>query len=148
MRAPLPQPDLPPTRPVVRALLFAGGTLALILGTVGALLPLLPTTPFVLLAAGSYARASPRAHRWLRANRFFGPICRSGEEGRYLPPRAKVMAVTVTVLSFGATLLFALDAWWLRAIVGALGLAVLVWLLRMPSEPRTTKDVPSPPRAG
>lgn len=140
MRAPSPPPSIPPTRPVVRALLFAGGSLALILGTVGTVLPLLPTTPFVLLAAGCYARASPRAHRWLRANRFFGPICRSGEEGRYLPARAKAVAVTVTALSFGATLLFALHAWWPRAIVGALGLAVLVWLLRMPTEPRPTTD--------
>ena len=101
----------------MRILLFIGGSMSLVLGVLGAVLPLLPTAPFVLLAAGCYARAHPGAHRWLRNNRFFGPICRSGEEGRYLPPRAKAFAVGVTVLSFGVTIIFALHAWWLRALV-------------------------------
>ncbi len=119
----------------MRVLLFIAGSLSLVLGVLGAFLPLLPTTPFVLLTAGCYARASPRAHAWLRNNRFFGPICRSGEEGRYLPPRAKAVAITVTLLSFGATIIFALELWWLRLIVGALGVAVLTWLFRLPTQP-------------
>ena len=88
--------DRPPGQPslAVRALLIFAGTASLVLGVLGLILPTLPTTPFVLLAAGCFARAWPPAHRWLRANRFFGPICRSGEEGRYLPPRAKALAAS------------------------------------------------------
>ncbi len=131
--APRPQVE---TTPLVRLLLFLGGSLALILGVVGAVLPLLPTTPFVLLAAGCYARAHPPAYRWLRSNRHFGPICRSGREGRYLPPRAKAIALGVTAVSFGITLVFGAKAWWLRGVVAALAAGVLIWLLRMPTAPR------------
>jgi hypothetical protein len=128
-------PSVPETALAVRILLGVGGTLALGLGVLGAFLPLLPTTPFVLLAAGCYARAWPRAHRWLRANRFFGPICRSGKEGRYLPPRAKGAAIVFTVLSFGATIVFAVHTWLLRALLIALGLGVILWLASIPTEP-------------
>jgi uncharacterized membrane protein YbaN (DUF454 family) len=135
-----PAPDRPRRSLAVRVLLLAGGTLSLALGVVGVILPLLPTTPFVLLAAGCYARASPPAHRWLRENRFFGPICRSGVEGRYLPPRAKAFAIVFTVASFGATIVFALETWPLRALLAALGLVVLVWLVRLPTQPRTARE--------
>ena len=134
-----PTPELVgPSRhsPPVRALLLVGGTLALVLGVIGVVLPLLPTTPFVLLAAGCYSRAWAPAHRWLRANRFFGPICRSGVEGRYLPPRAKAFAIVLTVISFGATIVHAVSAWWLRVLLGAVGLLVLAWLIRLPTKPK------------
>lgn len=137
----------PPVRRLplaVRMLLLAGGTLSLALGILGVVLPLLPTTPFVLLAAGCYARGWAPAHRWLRANRFFGPICRSGVEGRYLPPRAKAVAIAFTVASFGATITFALHSWPLRALVAAIGLLVTAWLVRLPTQPRPR---PAPVRA-
>ncbi len=138
---PEPPPERPPLSVPVRVLLVGGGTLALVLGAVGVVLPLLPTTPFVLLAAGCYARAWAPAHRWLRKNRFFGPICRSGVEGRYLPPRAKAVAVGLTVLSFGATISFAVASWPLRIVLALLGLAVTTWLARLPTRPATA---PSP----
>ena len=126
MSAPLP----------LRACLVLGGTASLVLGVIGIVVPLLPTTPFVLLAAGCYARAWPPAHRWLRANRFFGPICRSGEEGRHLPPRAKAIAIGLTLASFGGTIAFAVSAWPARAILAVLGALVLAWLVRLPTRPR------------
>ena len=129
-------PQSPHPAPVMRLLLFIGGSLALAAGVLGAFLPLLPTTPFVLLAAGCYSRGYSPAHRWLRENRYFGPICRSGQEGRYLPPRAKAIALTLTTLSFGATILFAVNAWWLRGLLLGVGAAVLIWLVRMPTVPR------------
>ncbi len=127
--------------PVARLLLFIGGSLALAAGVLGAFLPLLPTTPFVLLAAGCYSRGYAPAHRWLRESRYFGPICRSGQEGRYLPPRAKAIALTLTTLSFGATMVFAVKAWWLRGLIFAIGVAVVTWLLRMPTTPRVPVPV-------
>ena len=132
--SPDPQ-DLPRTSWPLRVLLLTGGTLSLVLGIIGAFVPLLPTTPFVLLAAGCYARSWPPAHRWLRRNRFLGPICRSAEEGRYLPPRTKVVAVGLTVLSFTVTIVFALKGWPLRCALATLGLILLAWLLHLPSRP-------------
>ncbi len=119
----------------VRAALIVGGTVSLAFAVLGVILPLVPTTPFVLLAAGCYARAWEPAHRWLRSNRFFGPICRSGEEGRYLPPRAKAAAIVFTLLSFGLTTVFATQSWILRGVLIALCLAVTAWLASMPTEP-------------
>ena len=135
--APTPPHDARRLPLAVRILLLAGGTLSLVLGVVGVVLPLLPTTPFVLLAAGCYARAWPPAHRWLRANRVFGPMCRSGVEGRYLPPRAKVVAIVLTVASFGVTITFAVGAWPLRVALVVIGLLVTAWLARLPTQPRT-----------
>ena len=59
-------------RACVRILLIVSGTLFVALGLVGAFIPLLPTTPFLLLAAGCYVRSSPRLYRWLMTHRIFG----------------------------------------------------------------------------
>ena len=117
-------------RPSLRqALLVAAGLLALGLGLIGVVLPGLPTTPFVLLAAACFARASPRLHRWLTHHRFLGPMVRDWEAHRSLPLRVKWIAI----LMMGAMVL--LSAWqlggrpWLQGTVLALGLvgAWVVW---------------------
>ena len=135
-----PTSEEPRARLGVRVLLVAAGSIALVLGLLGIFLPLLPTTPFVLLAAGCYARAWPAAHRWLRANRTLGPICRSGEEGRYLPLRAKLVAIGLTLASFGATIFFFVEPWPLRALLATIWLVVTAWLVRMPTEPRPAPE--------
>jgi len=116
-----------------RWLLVVGGSVALALGVLGVLVPLLPTAPFVLLAAWCYARAWPAAHRWLRTNRLFGPICRRSPNGRYLSPRAKSAAIVLTLASFGTTIGFAVDSWPLRIALAVLGLVVVTLILRLPS---------------
>ena len=92
MNEPEPSPELPDTPLALRVTLVVGGVASLGLGILGIVLPLLPATPFILLAAGCFARAWPAAHRWVLNNEVLGPICRAGQEGRYLPPRAKRMA--------------------------------------------------------
>jgi len=62
--------------PAVRALLWSAGSLCVALGVIGLFLPVLPTTPFMLLAAACYARASERFYRWLLTHRVFGPTVR------------------------------------------------------------------------
>lgn len=134
-----PEADLNTPLPL-RVTLFALGTVSLVLGVLGVILPLLPTTPFILLAAGCYARAWPAAHHWIRANRFFGPIVNSGAEGRYLPVRAKAIALGLTVASFGGTLWCTALDWPWKAALLVLGAGVTTWLARLPTEPRSVPE--------
>jgi uncharacterized membrane protein YbaN (DUF454 family) len=82
----------------VRALLWLAGTISLALGLVGVVLPGLPTTPFVLLAAACYAKASPRLHAWLLNHRLTGPMLRDWEAHRSLTRRTKTVAVSSMTL--------------------------------------------------
>ncbi|MCQ0093605.1 YbaN family protein [Roseovarius sp. M141] len=94
---PPPSPDnnARPGGSVLRALWVCVGTVSLALGAVGVILPLLPTTPFVLLAAFAFARSAPRLRAWLTDNRVFGPIIMDWEARGVIAPRYKAMACTV-----------------------------------------------------
>ena len=95
------------------------GTLALVLGIVGVVLPGLPTTPYVLLAAACYLRASPRAHAWLLRNPIFGPMLREWEQHRSVSRPVKGMALMTMVLSAGFSIWFFAGQPWLQS--GVLG---------------------------
>jgi uncharacterized protein len=84
--------------PISRWCLWSGGCLALSLGVVGVFLPLVPTTPFLLLASYCFVRVSPRAHRWLLTHRWFGPYLQDWEQYRGVRRSVKWLA-TATVLT-------------------------------------------------
>lgn len=69
------------------------GLTSLALGIAGIVLPLLPTTPFVLLAAWAFANGSPRLHAWLLANKTFGPLISNWERHGAISRRAKLLAI-------------------------------------------------------
>lgn len=119
----------PLARPV-RWLLWLAGTIALGLGLVGVVLPGLPTTPFVLLAAACYARASPRLHQRMRENAWIGPMLRDWETDRSLTRRVKTIALASMAVMVAASI------WTLRMhpalqvlllAGGALGIWVVGW---------------------
>ena len=90
-------------RPNRAAVLFLkiAGTLSLIIGGAGIILPLLPTTPFLLLAAACYARSSERGYRWLLYNRWFGSYIRNWHEGKGIPMKAKALSILFLTLTMG-----------------------------------------------
>jgi uncharacterized membrane protein YbaN (DUF454 family) len=77
------------------------GGIAVVLAILGVFLPLLPTTPFLLLASACFARGSTRLHRWLLNNRVFGEYIRNYEQGRGIPLRGKVTALAMLWASIG-----------------------------------------------
>ena len=79
-----------------RWLLVAVGVVSVGLGTVGIFVPLLPTTPFLLLAAACFVRSSDRLHDWLMGHRLYGPIVRGYREHRALPASSKAIILVFT----------------------------------------------------
>jgi uncharacterized membrane protein YbaN (DUF454 family) len=118
---------------LVRGLLWLAGSVSLALGVLGIVLPGLPTTPFVLLAAACYARASPRLHAALLQHRLTGPMLRDWEAHRSLTRRTKAVAVGAMLLMVGVS------AWtWQGTAAAQLGVALLglvgtVVVLRIPT---------------
>lgn len=108
------------------------GTVALAAGVVGVAVPLLPTTPFVLAAAGCYLRGSSRMHRLLVANRLFGKVLCDYQEGRGISWRVRLASLTFLWASLaGSFLLFPLPALALPLLV-AVGAAVSFHVVRLP----------------
>ncbi len=120
----------------MRGVFLALGTVALVLGVLGIFLPLLPTTPFVLLAAACYARGSRRFYAWLLAQRTFGPIVHEWQHHRSIPYRTKLTAVVLMSLTLGTSIVFFVKPVWLKVALAAMGVGLAVWLYRMPSRDR------------
>lgn len=117
-----------------RSAWFAGGVTALALGLVGVFLPLLPTTPFVILAAACFAQSSPRLHDWLLRHPLFGPAIRDWRNHRAIPPGAKKAAVAAMAAAFALSLFLRLPVWVLLA-QGAVLLIAGGWIVTRPSGP-------------
>ena len=95
------------------------------------MLPVLPTTPFVLLAAACFARSSERFHDWLLDNRIAGPLIHEWQAHRSMPRRAKRWAYALMVLSFGSSILL-MESAWHRAMLAVLGMILAWFIWRMP----------------
>ncbi|TFH25218.1 DUF454 domain-containing protein [Candidatus Bathyarchaeota archaeon] len=119
---------------IVRASLFISGTFLLALGAIGIFLPILPTTPFLLLSAACYLRSSERMHKWLLNNRWFGKYIRNYQEGKGIPMKTKILAMTVLWVAILYSAFIALDEILIAQIVLLLiALGVSVHLVRLPT---------------
>lgn len=105
----------------MKPLWFALGWLSFALGVIGAFLPILPTTPFLILAAFLFSRSSPRVHAWLISLPFAGPSLQEWNEHRIVRPRAKILCTIMMAISLGCIWVFsALPLW------GLIGLTILL----------------------
>lgn len=116
-------------RRVSRLLLVVGGTLCVALAILGVFVPLLPTTPFLLLAAFLYARSSKRFHAWLLTNRLFGSYIRRYQEHRSMTRRHKALTLVLLWTVIGCSACFVVSLWWARLLLAVVTVSVTVHLL-------------------
>ena len=127
-------------RRIVRALWFTAGALCVVLGAIGIVLPLLPSTPFLLAAAACFYKSSPRMHRWLLNNKWFGEYIRNYQEGKGLTMKTKVTALTVLWVTIGFSTVFMLHRLLpaqlvlpLQLVMVAVAIAVSAYIIRLPT---------------
>lgn len=119
---------------MVRGLYLVAGILSLAAGIAGAVLPVLPTTPFVLLAAACFARSSDRFYSAMLNHRIAGPIIADWREHRAMKRKTKQWAALMMVLSFGTSMLVVPTMWHRLMLLGmALVLGFFIW--RVPIRP-------------
>ena len=112
-------------------MLIVFGTLFVGLGLVGIFLPVLPTTPFLLLAAVCYARSSQRFYDWLLNNRWFGEYIRNYREGKGVHLRHKVSALVLLWGTIGAAVLLWVEKGWVRALLLVIAAGVTIHLVQL-----------------
>ncbi|PHV24855.1 hypothetical protein CSQ93_27200 [Janthinobacterium sp. BJB426] len=118
------------------------GMLMVALGVIGAMLPVMPTTIFLILALACFSRASPRLEHWLLHHPRFGAPLRQWREHRAVSRRGKVLACVGMAIGFVAMCL-GHPPWWVIALVATMEIAVIIYLLRRPEGPAPEKTPPA-----
>jgi len=104
------------------------GIVSIGLGLIGVFLPVLPTTPFLLLAAYCFGRGSPRFYRWLVERSRIGVYIRSYREGRGVPLKQKLLTIALLWVMIGFSIVFVATTWWFKALLAVIAVGVTVHL--------------------
>lgn len=120
-----------------RKLLIVAGTISTAIGIVGIFVPILPTTPFLLLAAACYLRSSRKFYNWLLNNRFFGAYVRSYLQGRGMPLKIKVLTILLLWVTIACSSIFAVQALIIRVILVLVAIGVTVHIILIKNAQRT-----------
>ena len=109
---------------ILKITLIVGGTISVILGVLGAFLPILPTTPFLLLSAACYIRSSERLYCILINNRWLGSYIKSYREGKGIPLKSKVVSISLLWISIGYSAIFVVNLLPVKFLLFLIALAV------------------------
>ena len=105
------------------------GSISLTLGIIGIFLPLLPTTPFLLLTAALYFKGSPRLYHWLINHKHFGPYILNFREHKAIPLRAKIISVSLLWVTILYCIIFVVEPLWLKFILFCIAVGVSYHIL-------------------
>jgi uncharacterized membrane protein YbaN (DUF454 family) len=122
--------------PHQRIAFLALGWASFVLGVIGLLLPIVPTTPFMLVALWAFSRSSRRFHDWLYHHRIFGPPLQRWRRDRVVPWWTKAIALGSMAASMAYVTLFHRPPWYALAAMAAVIVAGAVYVLRLPTRPR------------
>ena len=125
------KPDIKVRNRLLKSVLISIGTLSVFLGFLGIFIPLLPTTPFLLLAAACYIRSSDRFYQWLIDNKWLGRYIRDYHEKRGMKLRSKIFSLSILWITIACSVIFATDNNILRVFLVLIALGVTIHLSRL-----------------
>jgi len=116
-----------------KGIFVVAGTISLGLGATGVFLPILPTTPFLLLSAACYYKGSERMHRWLLNNKLFGSYIRNYKEGKGISQIGKIFTLFLLWITIGYSALFMVSSYVVQIVLFAVAIAVTVHVATLPT---------------
>ncbi len=119
-----------------KGLLIFAGTAFTTIGIIGIFVPILPTTPFLLLAAACYLRSSRRLYNWLLNNRFFGAYVCNYLDGRGMPRKIKIATILLLWITIACSIIFAVQALVIRVILLVVAVGVTVHIMLIKTTPK------------
>jgi len=125
---------------LLKLILICIGTFFLGLGVVGIFIPILPTTPFLLLAAACYARSSKRFYDWLMNNKWFGSYIKNYHDGRGIPLKVKVVTISLLWSSILFSILFIVYISWIQILLVIIAFGVTVHILTIKTYKKIKKS--------
>jgi len=114
---------------LVKKLLTAAGIISLLLGIIGIVVPLLPTTPFLLLSATCFIRGSDRLYQWLMEHKLFGRYIRNYREHKAIPLKTKILAISLLWVTILYSIFFMVNSIYVRLLLATLAIAVTFHIL-------------------
>ena len=116
-----------------RGLYFLAGTIFMVLGGVGIVLPILPTTPFLLLSLACYYKSSKRMHNWMLNNKWFGSYLRNYVEGKGLSLKAKLFTISLLWILIGYSICFVLNIVVIQIVLFVIAVGVSIHVIKLPT---------------
>jgi len=116
-----------------KGIFVVAGTISLGLGAVGVFLPILPTTPFLLLSAACYNKGSERMHRWLLSNKLFGSYIRNYKEGKGISQMSKIFTLFLLWITICYSALFMVNNYIAQIVLFAIAIAVTIHIMTLPT---------------
>ena len=125
----------------IKVLMIATGTFLIGVSIVGIFVPVLPTTPFLLLAAALYARSSRRFYNWLINNRILGRYIKNYREGKGIPLKVKIIAISILWITIGYSAIFAIDILWVRILLALIAIGVTIHIASKKPKVKDNTDI-------
>jgi len=119
------------TLSITKGILLISGMLFVSLGIIGIFIPILPTTPFLLLAAACFARSSHRFHTWLITNKLFGNYIRNYQEGKGIPKHVKIITIALLWTTILFSIVVILNALWIKILLILIAIGVSIHILTL-----------------
>ena len=117
---------------IMKIVFISIGMISLVLGIIGIFLPVLPTTPFVLLSAYLFGRSSEKFHRYLYNHKVFGQIVRDFQDKKAIRRKNKIIALITMWVVILSSVIFFMPFWWAKVIVIGIGAGTSIYLIRFP----------------